>query len=99
MAPFIILTGIGILMIIAYLIVDGMKQKGRNPEEWKDEAEIRSIRRHQKKKKNNKTQPADDTSLKKTGRLTHRMKSRRRSTRAGMPQFISKKRHHLRSLI
>ena len=37
MAPFIILTGIGILMIIAYLIVDGMKQKGRNPEEWKDE--------------------------------------------------------------
>ena len=63
MAPFIILTGIGILMIIAYLIVDGMKQKGRNPEEWKDEAEIRSIRRHRPTAKNNKTQPADDTSL------------------------------------
>ena len=63
MAPFIILTGIGILMIIAYLIMDGMKQKGRNPEEWKDEAEIRSIRRHRPTAKNNKTQPADDTSL------------------------------------
>ena len=50
-------------MIISYLIVDGMKQKGRNPEEWKDEAEIRSIRRHRPTAKNNKTQPADDTSL------------------------------------
>ena len=65
MAPFIILTGIGILMIIAYLIVDGMKQKGRNPEEWKDEAEIRSIRRHRPTAKNNKTQQDEKTTLKK----------------------------------